>query len=396
MNFIGAGAYQHYVPAAVWEVANRGEFSTAYTPYQAEASQGNLQVIYEYQTMIAHLTAMEVSNASMYDGASAFAESVLMALRLTKNTQTSEQSEQSGKIVVLANPIHSQYLAVAQTLTQAQNVQYVQYVQNANEHDHEKYFQETQVSAVVIAMPNFLGQIDQVHDLTNWAHGMGALVIAIVNPIALALLTPPGKWGDLGADIVCGSGQPLGIPLSFGGAYYGFLACKQKYLRQMPGRLVGQAYDEQGMIAYTLTLQTREQHIRRAKATSNICTNQGLMVIGSTIFMSIVGNAGLKSMALRSHQNAIKFVNMISAQGMKLMFTQNYFNEVVLELPISAQYFKTQMLTQGIEAGFDLSILGEQWSHRLLVCTTEMHEEVDLFHYMDAMKAVLSMEALVC
>ncbi|WP_372878037.1 aminomethyl-transferring glycine dehydrogenase subunit GcvPA, partial [Pseudomonas sp.] len=270
--FIGAGAYEHHIPAAVWEITTRGEFYSAYTPYQAEASQGTLQLIYEYQTMMCGLTGMEVSNASMYDGASALAEAVLMAVRANRKSKSAR--------VLLPASVHPFYRQVAQNIVEGQNIQLetLPFCTQAGTTlvDSLKRFEGEDITALVIPQPNFFGCLEAVDALTDWAHAQGALAIAVVNPLALALLRPPGEWGsgdEKGADICVGDGQPLGAPLSSGGPYFGFMTCKQQYVRQMPGRIVGRTVDLDGKPGFALTLQAREQHIRRSKATSNICTN---------------------------------------------------------------------------------------------------------------------------
>jgi len=278
--FLGAGAYEHHIPAAVWDLANRGEFLTAYTPYQAEASQGTLQLIYEFQTMIARLTGMEVANASVYDGATALAEAMLMAVRANK-------SNKSKKIVVAGN-LNPRYLAVCRSIVTNQGLELesLPIDSSSGTVSTDDLSALTDAAALVISYPNFFGGLDPVDGLTDAAAAAGALVIGVVNPTAMALLRPPGCWGERGADIVVGEGQPLGIPLASGGPYLGFMCCRKAYVRQMPGRIIGRTLDQTGQPGYALTLQAREQHIRRSKATSNICTNQGLLVTAATIYLS--------------------------------------------------------------------------------------------------------------
>lgn len=296
--FIGAGAYEHHIPAAVWEITTRGEFYSAYTPYQAEASQGTLQLLYEFQTMMANLTGMEASNASLYDGASALAEAVLMAVRLTKS---------KAKRILMPTTVHPIYRRVVHTLVKNQGITLfeVPFDIETGTISPEKLetYASAENAALVIQQPNFFGGLEAVDDLTNWAHAQGILVIGVVNPMTIAVLSPPSDWGTKGADIVCGEGQPLGIPLSTGGPYFGFMCCKKAYVRQMPGRIIGRTVDIEGKIGYTLTLQAREQHIRRSKATSNICTNQGLMVTAATIHTALLGAEGLEHVALACHAN---------------------------------------------------------------------------------------------
>ncbi|MDN5862319.1 MAG: aminomethyl-transferring glycine dehydrogenase subunit GcvPA, partial [Salinisphaera sp.] len=281
--FIGAGAYEHHVPAAVWQITTRGEFYSAYTPYQAEASQGTLQLIYEYQSMLCGLTGMDVANASLYDGASALAEAVLMAVRANRKSKSAR--------VLMPASVHPAYRATVATICSNQGITIETVVYCAETGttmlDALAPWVAEDITAIVIPQPNFFGCLEAVDALTDWAHDHDALAIAVVNPVALALLRPPGEWGVQGADIVCGEGQPLGCPLASGGPYFGLMACRDKYLRQLPGRLVGRTVDVDGRTGYTLTLQPREQHIRRSRATSNICTNQGLLVTAAAIHMSL-------------------------------------------------------------------------------------------------------------
>jgi len=291
--FIGAGAYEHHIPTAVWDIATRGEFYSAYTPYQAEASQGTLQTIYEYQTMITSLTGMYASNASLYDGASGLAEAALMAVRGNRTNKS--------KRVLLASGVNATYQSVAEAITGNQELTFdrLPLAMKQGTTDLAGLTQQDEpFVALVIQQPSFFGTLEEIDTLTDWAHAQGALVIAVVNPTSLAVLKAPRDWGENGADIVCGEGQPLGVPLSSGGPYFGFMACTQKLIRQMPGRIVGRTSDLDGQPGFTLTLQAREQHIRRSKATSNICTNQGLMVTAATIYMSLLGAEGLRRTAL--------------------------------------------------------------------------------------------------
>ena len=295
--FIGGGAYEHHIPTAVWDIATRGEYYSAYTPYQAEASQGTLQTIYEYQTMITELTGLDVSNASLYDGASGLAEAALMAVRANRAVKS--------RSVLLAPGVNPTYAKVARAIAGAQQItfDFLAADRATGNVDFAALDDSADPVAVVIQQPGFCGSLEDVDRLTDWAHARGALVIAIANPTSLALLKAPGNWGGEGADIACGEGQPLGVPLSSGGPYFGFMTCKQQYVRQMPGRIVGRTTDLDGKPGFALTLQAREQHIRRSKATSNICTNQGLMVTAATIYMSLLGHEGLANVARQSHAN---------------------------------------------------------------------------------------------
>jgi glycine dehydrogenase subunit 1 len=331
--FLGAGAYEHHIPAAVWDVTTRGEFMTAYTPYQAEASQGTLQLVYEYQSMMTALMEMDVSNASLYDGASALAEAVLMAVRSNKRS--------SGLNVLVAGSLNPRYLRVTRAIVEPQGIVLHKLAFNSDSLTLESSalaaWHAQDVTALVIPMPNFFGQLEDVHALTDWAHQRQITVIAVVNPVAVAYLVPPGKWGATGADIVVGDGQPLGLPLASGGPYFGFMCCRKNLVRQMPGRIIGRTVDMEGRTGFTLTLQAREQHIRRAKATSNICTNQGLAVTAATIHMALLGGVGLQAVAkacmagthwLRSRLALLQDVAIVG-QGAA-------FHEFVLRLPVAA------------------------------------------------------------
>ena len=383
--FLGAGAYEHHIPAAVWEVASRGEFLTAYTPYQAEASQGTLQLLYEYQTMMAGLMGMDVSNASLYDGASALAEAVLMAVR-------SQRRIKSRKVLYVGT-LHPHYRQVVHTIVHAQGIELVELAyctaQGAIEPNSLTKREQDEFAALIIPQPNFFGVIEDVDTLTNWAHEHNALVIAVVNPIAMTLLKEPGTWGDKGADIACGEGQPLGIPLASGGPYYGFMCCKKALIRQLPGRLAGRTTDQDGNIGYTLTLQAREQHIRRSKATSNICTNQGLAITASTIHMSILGFAGLRNVAIASHQHNQFLTNALTQiKGVDKVFSGDSFHEVVLRFEQPVDTVLAHLLRQKIQGGFALGQLYPEYADCLLVCTTEMQTEEDIARYADVIRSM--------
>ncbi len=384
--FIGAGAYEHYIPAAVTDILSRGEYYTAYTPYQAEASQGSLQLIYEYQSMMANVMAMNVSNASMYEGASALAESVLMAVRIKRHR---------AKRILVPNNIHPNYRLVLKTVLQHQDViiEELPFIQETGQID--AHFLETinpdGLAAVIIPQPNFFGGLEEVSEFTDKAHQLGALVIALVNPMAMALLAPPGEWGEAGADIVCGEGQPLGVPLSSGGPYFGFMCCKQEYVRQIPGRLVGRTQDTQNRDGYTLTLQAREQHIRRAKATSNICTNQGLMVVAATVYMSLMGASGLHSAAAASHQRASDLLERLTTiEGVSRVFDAPVFHEFVIRLDKPVEKVLEQLLDFGLEGGFNLKPCYPQLGECMLVCATETKTNLDLERYQQLLSKCIS------
>ena len=383
--FIGAGAYEHHIPAVVWDVAARGEFMTAYTPYQAEASQGTLQLIYEYQTMMTQLTAMDVSNASLYDGGSGLAEAVLMAVRANRKSKS--------RRVLMPVSVHPHYRQTCHSITRNQNIELLDLpydpISGQVSLDALKEYEGQDIAALVIAQPNFFGVLEDVAALTDWAHVQGILVIAVCNPISLALLTPPGEWGEQGADIAAGDGQPLGIPLSSGGPYFGYLCCKQAIVRQMPGRIIGRTVDQAGREGFVLTLQAREQHIRRSKATSNICTNQGWAVTAATIYMSLLGPQGLYQVALASHQNLIKLKQGITAiEGVGLHFNSPTFHEAVLDLKYPASQVLALMAQDKITGGFDLHT-AYGWTHALLVCTTETKSDADIQLFVQVLSRAL-------
>lgn len=385
--FIGAGAYEHHIPTVVWDIATRGEYYSAYTPYQAEASQGTLQTIYEYQTMITSLTGMYASNASLYDGASALAEAALMAVRGNRKSKS--------KRVLLAAGVNAMYCRVALAISGSQGLSFDSLSLDIETGTTELLapgtLEEAPV-AVVIQQPSFFGTLEDIDALTDWAHAQGALVIAIVNPTSLAVLKSPGSWGETGADIVCGEGQPLGVPLSSGGPYFGFMACTRKLLRQMPGRIVGRTTDLDGKPGFTLTLQAREQHIRRSKATSNICTNQGLMVTAATIYLSLLGHDGLKQVALTANQQTTKLVNMLSAiDGIEPVFSGSYFHESVIRLNRRVAPVLTALAERNILGGFDLSADYPELGDALLICATETKTDDDLKCYADAMADILKL-----
>ncbi|MEL7537265.1 MAG: aminomethyl-transferring glycine dehydrogenase subunit GcvPA [Pseudomonadota bacterium] len=381
--FIGAGAYEHHVPAAVWQLATRGEFYSAYTPYQAEASQGTLQLIYEYQSMMAGLTGMDVSNASLYDGASAMAEAALMAVRANRRSKS--------RTVLCAAGTSDIYRRVAVAIAGTQGLEFDTLPMLASgQTDVDAVASGPAPVAVVIQQPGFFGTLDEVDRLTDAAHAVGALVIAVVNPLSLALLKPPGEWGEQGADIVCGEGQPLGVPLSSGGPYFGFLTTRKSYVRQMPGRLVGRTIDKNGNAGYALTLQAREQHIRRSKATSNICTNQGLAVTAATIHMGLLGEPGLSETASRCVAGTQRLVDgMVRDIGARRVFSAAFFHEALLELPMTAAAFNVAMAERGYAAGYDAGQLDRERANQLLVCVTETKTDEDIDGYLSAAREVV-------
>ncbi|MEJ2361328.1 MAG: aminomethyl-transferring glycine dehydrogenase subunit GcvPA [Gammaproteobacteria bacterium] len=377
--FAGAGAYEHHIPAAVWELTTRGEFYSAYTPYQAEASQGTLQLLYEYQTMMAGLTGMDVSNASLYDGASSLAEAILMAVRANRKSKS--------KRILMPRSVHPRYRAVAHTIVHHQGI-----VLEELDFDREGGHIDPaslpdvpgDVTALVIPYPNYFGVLEEVDTLTDWAHKHNALVIAVVNPMALALLKPPGEWGEIGADIVCGDGQPMGAPLSSGGPYFGIMCCRQDFVRQMPGRLIGATTDLDGKRGFVLTLQAREQHIRRSKATSNICTNQGLLVTAATIYMSLLGPQGLQQVAAASHSNTRKLIDALGKiEGVRKCFNRPYFHEAIFTFDLPVAEVMRALSAQGIVGGVSLERDYPELGNSLLVCATETKNDRDIGEYAD-------------
>src|SRR5262245_43408257 len=380
LNFIGAGAYEHHIPAAVWAVTTRGEFYSAYTPYQAEASQGTLQLIYEYQTMISSLTGMEVSNASLYDGGSAVAEASLMAIRAHRKSKSQR--------VLVPTTLNPTYRKVAVATASGQGVRFeeIPCPKGALALADLKKFEGEDVTAIVIQQPNFFGVLEDVDALTDWAHAHNILVVASVNPTSLAILKPPGEWGTKGADIACGDCQPLGVPLSSGGPYAGFLTTKMEYVRQMPGRIVGRTVDTSGKQGFALTLQAREQHIRRGKATSNICTNQGLLVTAATVYLSLLGPEGLARVANACHARANELVTALTkVKGVRLAFDKPRFHEAVLQLDRPVAPVIAELARRGIVGGFDLSNDYPELGNALLVCATETRTREDIKAYADAL-----------
>ncbi len=379
-SFLGAGAYEHFIPAVVDHLLRRGEFFTAYTPYQAEASQGTLQAIYEYQSMICALTALEVANASLYDGASALAEGVVLALRHTNRA-----------CVALPAGLHPAWRQVVETYARYLGVQVIELpfadgVTEAAALDRIEL--PSELAAAVVQHPNSLGCLEPVEAIASWAHRLGGLCIAAVNPLSLGVLQPPGQWG---ADIAVGDGQPMGIPLSFGGPYVGFVSLRKSLARRMPGRLVGCTLDRKGEKGLVLTLQTREQHIRREKATSNICTNQALCALAVTIYLSLVGKSGFQKIAVlnldRSHYLAEK---VGAVKGVRLAWSAPFFNEFVLELPCEAERVVRAMKEKDIAAGWPLARWSERWAKNLLlVCATETKSQADCEAYVEALAGVV-------
>jgi len=370
-SFLGAGAYHHFIPAVVSALISRSEFYTAYTPYQPEISQGTLQAIFEYQTLMCQLTGMEVSNGSLYDGASSLAEAVLMAYRIVKR-----------KKVLLSQAIHPEYRRVIQTYIapDQQEIVLIPYRKKDGRTDEKVLFDllDGDVSAVVIQSPNFFGVIEDLHNIGKEVHQVGGLMIAgISEAIAYGILTPPGEFG---ADIVAGEGQSLGIPLSFGGPYLGIFTTRNQYVRTMPGRLVGETVDLEGKRGFVLTLATREQHIRREKATSNICTNEGLCALMATIYLSCLGREGLREVAMMNLSKAEYAKKAAStSKGCSQTFSGSTFNEFVLEIDGDPEKVLGEMKKEEIIGGLPLAKFYPELNRHLLVTVTETNskEEID-------------------
>ena len=344
--FLGAGCYYHHIPATVDHLIQRSEFLTSYTPYQPEISQGTLTAIFEFQTMIANLTGMDIANASMYDGATATAEAALMARRVTKRDQ-----------IRIHGNLHPQYREVLET-----------YMRNYPEVKVTTGAPDANTACVIVQTPDFHGEPQALETLRKQCTESGALLVVVVTEIlSLGLLPPPKE-----ADIVVGEGQSIGVPMSFGGPHLGFFACKQDYLRQMPGRLCGETVDKDGRRSFVLTLVAREQHIRREKATSNICTNQGLFALAFTIHMSLLGEVGFKRLALLNHERACELADRLEKIKSVKLLNKNFFNEFVVELPISAREAVNRLTAQGIIAGLALE------DGKLLVAATEMTSKEDI------------------
>lgn len=384
--FAGAGAYEHHIPAAVWEITTRGEFYSAYTPYQAEASQGTLQLLYEFQSMMAGITGMDVSNASLYDGASALAEAVLMAVRGNRKSKS--------KKVLVPRSLNPAYRRVARNIVKNQGIELVELpfdpttgatdLKALSDHAGEDF------AALVIGQPNFFGVLEDIDAQTDFAHDNGMLAVAVVNPLAMSVLKPPGRWGKTGVDIACGEGQPLGAPLSSGGPYFGFMCCTQALVRQMPGRIIGKTVDLDGKVGYSLTLQAREQHIRRSKATSNICTNQGLLVTAATIHMALLGGEGLARAAAACHANTAELVGKLTAlEGVEPLFDGAVFHERVLRLPAPVAQVLRTLSANNVLGGYDLSQDYPELGDALLVCATEVRTEAQMSDYAAKLKAVI-------
>lgn len=380
-SFLGGGAYYHFIPAVVSHLTSRSEFYTAYTPYQPEISQGTLQAIFEYQTLMCQLTGMEVSNASMYDGASSLAEAVLMAHRVT-----------GKKRVLISESVHPEYRKVIETYIhpEEQEIVRIPYLREDGRTDEHHLAQclNQEVSAAILQSPNFFGVVEDLSRIGSLVHRAGGLLIVCFSEaIAYGILKPPG---DFGADIVAGEGQSLGIPLSFGGPYLGIFTTREKFVRSMPGRLVGETVDLEGKRGFVLTLATREQHIRREKATSNICTNEGLCALMATLYLSCLGQEGLKELAwmnLSKAEYAKKKVSKL--KGVRLSFSAPTFNEFVLMVDEEPQRILERWRQEGILGGIELAQFYPELNHHFLVTVTEMNTREEIDRWAEIMEKTL-------
>lgn len=363
--YLGAGSYQHYIPATVGQILSRGELYTAYTPYQPEVAQGTLQIIYEFQSMVAELFGMEVANASMYDGATAMAEGALIAVSSSRKRQK----------VVVAGTVHPAYRRVLRTYVESSGIEVVEVTPAAERfslsvEDIRPHLSDD-LACVIVQYPNFFGAIEDVQAMGDAVHEAGALLVVNTSPVPLGLLKAPG---ELGADIVSAEGQALGVAQSYGGPYVGLLATRQKFVRQMPGRLAGITVDSEGKRGYVLTLQTREQHIRREKATSNICTNQGLMATAATVYMSSLGPEGFREVARSSYQHAHYLASELTRTGeYMLAFDEPFFHEFVVRTPEPAAAVNARLLEAGILGGLDLGEVDPALANYMMLCATELN-----------------------
>lgn len=377
-TFLGAGAYSHYIPTVVDHLISRSEFFTAYTPYQPEISQGTLQAIFEFQTLICQLTGMDLANASMYDGSTALAEAVLMAERVTKRSK-----------VVACGAVHPEYLEVCKTYVQHAGIE-LEHIDfdPASGQVRDIPGLDDNTAAIIVQSPNFFGCIEDVAPLAEKAHAAGALlIVAVTEAISLGLLKSPGACG---ADIVVAEGQSFGVPLSFGGPYVGLFATREKYARQIPGRLVGEAYDKQGRRGFVLTLATREQHIRREKATSNICTNEGLIALAATVYLETMGRRGLQEVAVQCAQKTAYAASRLKQlEGFSLPYNAPHFNEFVVTAPgPAAELLQRLARERNINGGLPLSRYFPDRPNDLLVCVTETNSRAQIDALVDGLKAI--------
>ncbi len=378
INFLGAGAYEHFIPSVIDHVISRSEFYTSYTPYQPEISQGMLQAIFEYQTMICELTGMEVSNASLYDGASALAEAVEMACNFTGN-----------KKILVSRTIHPEYLQVVKTYTQFRDIEIIEVPWVKGNTDLEALIKnlDDKTAAYVIQYPNFFGIVEDLDTLQTRVEKNNALFIVVADPISLALLKPPG---DFGADIVVGEGQSLGNPLQFGGPYLGFMAAKKKLIRKMPGRIVGETKDVNNVRGYVLTLQTREQHIRRERATSNICSNEALCALAAAVYLTYMGKKGLRAVAEQCLLKAnYLYENICKLEHYHKVFDGPFFKEFVVKTDHDVEYLNKELQKHRIFGGLNLERFYPELKNHLLVCVTETKTKQELDYFLARLEGIV-------
>ena len=378
ISFLGGGAYDHFIPSVVNHILSRSEFYTAYTPYQAEVSQGTLQSAYEYQSLICQLTGMDVSNASMYDGASAVAEAALLA-----------HSETGRDEVLVFNSVHPHYIQVLRTYTEGVRlkIKVGRLAEGFIDVDDLKKRVSAKVACVIVQNPNFFGLIEEVKEIESAVHSFGALLIMVCDPISLGLLKPPGEYG---ADVVCGEGQSLGNPQNFGGPFLGYFACKKNLIRRMPGRIIGATTDTEGKRGFVMTLQTREQHIRREKATSNICTNEALCALASCVYLSLMGKSGLKKVAelcLQKSHYALEKITQIDRFSKK--FSAPFFREFVVQTPVPPKRIIRSLLKKNILAGIDLSGYKLGLKNCLLLSVTEKRTKEEIDYFVEQLKKLV-------
>ena len=377
--FLGGGFYDHFIPSAVYSIISRSEFYTAYTPYQAELSQGTLQAIYEYQSVICRLCGMEAANASLYDGGTALYEAMMMALRITGRNK-----------IIIDDSVNPIYRVMVQSYTRNLNIELGETHCTAGMANRNEIMSllDEDTSAVILQNPNFFGCIDDFSEIAEAAHKKGVLLIVSCYPISLGILKTPG---EMGADIVTGEGQSLGLPMSFGGPYLGFMTTKKKYVRKMPGRIIGKTTDTKGREGYVLTLQTREQHIRRDKATSNICSNEALCALTASVYLSLLGKEGLKETAqLCADKTAYAYQRITSIPAIKPRFKRRwFFNEFVIDLPTDAADVIGSLIEKGFAAGFPLSRYYKNMENSMLIAVTEKRTKQEIDMLAEALEAVL-------
>ncbi|WP_010631991.1 aminomethyl-transferring glycine dehydrogenase subunit GcvPA [Sporolactobacillus vineae] len=377
-SFLGAGVYDHYIPSVVDSVISRGEFYTAYTPYQAEVSQGELQAIFEFQTLICELTGMDAANSSMYDGSTALAEAALLSAGSTRR-----------KKIIVSETVHPQYREVLHTYAEGRKLKVVTIPSADGVTDVTRLNREidADTACVIVQYPNFYGQIERLRDIEEAVHQhKGVKFVVSSDPLALGILTPPGAFD---ADIVVGDCQPLGITESFGGPHCGYFAVKKNLIHKIPGRLVGETVDEQGQRGYVLTLQAREQHIRRDKATSNICSNQALNALASSVAMVAFGKQGIRELAAQNIQKAHYAAGQLRQKGFTVLYEDSFFNEFVIDLGQSASSVNEKLMRQGFIGGFDLGRRVPEMAGRMLIAVTEMRTKDEIDQFVHALEVIV-------